>query len=144
MASILFRGDELIGHDQKWQKMAGKKVTDGQTTTELNYLGGYHLHHDACNHWSRQDKSWMVTQWGIRADFKFVPSEWETALLCNDISRWLGSNLESALGYHYFPVTFHITLFTSNGGGLCIAKSLPELILIYTQGNIFQWNCIRN
>ena len=26
-----------------------------------------------------------------------IPSQWETELLCNDISRWLGASLESAL-----------------------------------------------
>ena len=33
-----------------------------------------------------------------RADCRFAPSQWETALLCNDVSRWLGANLQSALG----------------------------------------------
>ena len=33
-----------------------------------------------------------------RTDSRFVPSQWETALLCNDVSHWLGANLESALG----------------------------------------------
>ena len=32
-----------------------------------------------------------------RADSSFVPSQWETALLCNDVSHWLGASLESAL-----------------------------------------------
>ena len=32
-----------------------------------------------------------------RADSRFVPSQWETALLCNDVSHWLGANLELAL-----------------------------------------------
>ena len=31
-----------------------------------------------------------------RADSRFVPSQWETALLCN-VSHWLGASLESAL-----------------------------------------------
>ena len=33
----------------------------------------------------------------FRADSKFVPSQWETALLCNDVSHWLCAGLESAL-----------------------------------------------
>ena len=33
----------------------------------------------------------------IRTDPRFVPSQWERALLCNNISHWLGTNLESAL-----------------------------------------------
>ena len=32
-----------------------------------------------------------------RADSRFVPSQWETALLCNDVSHWLDASLESAL-----------------------------------------------
>ena len=28
-----------------------------------------------------------------RADSRFVTSQWETALLCNDVSHWLGANL---------------------------------------------------
>ena len=34
----------------------------------------------------------------IRADSRFAPRQWETALLCNDVSHWLGANLKSALG----------------------------------------------
>ena len=32
-----------------------------------------------------------------RADSRFVPSPSETVLLCNDVSHWLGANLESTL-----------------------------------------------
>ena len=32
-----------------------------------------------------------------RADSRFAPIKWETALLCNDVSHWLGANLESVL-----------------------------------------------
>ena len=32
-----------------------------------------------------------------RADSRFAPSQWETALLCNDVSHWLGASLESAM-----------------------------------------------
>ena len=32
----------------------------------------------------------------IRAASRFAPSQWETALLCNDVSHWLGASLESA------------------------------------------------
>ena len=30
------------------------------------------------------------------ADYRFAPCQWETALLCNDVSHWLGASLESA------------------------------------------------
>ena len=32
-----------------------------------------------------------------RADPRFAPSQWKTALLCNDVFHWLSANLESAL-----------------------------------------------
>ena len=31
------------------------------------------------------------------ADSRFAPSQWETPLLCNDVSHWLRASLESAL-----------------------------------------------
>ena len=34
----------------------------------------------------------------FRAVSRFVPSPWETALLCNNVSYWLGASLESTLG----------------------------------------------
>ena len=33
----------------------------------------------------------------FRADFRFASSQWETALLCNDVSHWVGANLKPAL-----------------------------------------------
>ena len=39
-----------------------------------------------------------------KADSRFAPSQWETVLLCNDISHWLGPSLESALKSHYNDV----------------------------------------
>ena len=44
-----------------------------------------------------------LIQYWLRADSRFVPSQWETALLCNDVSHWLGTNLESAL---WFKLSF--------------------------------------
>ena len=32
-----------------------------------------------------------------RADCRFASSQWETALLCNDVSHWRGASLESSL-----------------------------------------------
>ena len=36
-----------------------------------------------------------------RADCRIVLSQWETALLCNAVSHWLGANLESSLWYMF-------------------------------------------
>ena len=33
----------------------------------------------------------------FRGDSRFALSQWETVLLCNDVSHWLGASLESAL-----------------------------------------------
>ena len=33
-----------------------------------------------------------------RADSKFASSQWETVLLCNDVSHWLDASLEQATG----------------------------------------------
>ena len=46
-----------------------------------------------------------------RTDSRFAPSQWETALLCNDVSHWLGANLASALYHHggkYGPSPIYI------------------------------------
>ena len=32
----------------------------------------------------------------LRAHSRFAPSQWETVLLCNDLSHWLGASLEPA------------------------------------------------
>ena len=36
-----------------------------------------------------------VSHW-LGAKSRFAPSQWETVLLCNDVTHWLGANLESA------------------------------------------------
>ena len=43
-----------------------------------------------------------------RADSRFAPSQWETALLCNDISHWLGASLESAWMTAWHEDSLHI------------------------------------
>ena len=63
----------------------------------------------------------------IRVDSRFAPSQWEMSLLCNDVSHWLGANLESALSmvkswpvYHHwnrnviiFTKSFYIVILTN-------------------------------
>ena len=46
--------------------------------------------------------TWIVVIDVFRADSRFALSHWATALLCNDVSRWLGANLESALMLYMF------------------------------------------
>ena len=40
----------------------------------------------------------VVGRTRIRAGSRLAPSRWEMALLCNDVSHWLGASLEAALG----------------------------------------------
>ena len=39
----------------------------------------------------------------FRIDSKCTPSQWETALLCNDVLHWLCASLKSALEFHQYP-----------------------------------------
>ena len=45
------------------------------------------------------DQMFCWDMYAIRADSRFAPSQWERALLCNDVSHWLGASLESAPCY---------------------------------------------
>ena len=53
----------------------------------LEYIACYECHLDLV----------VLYQMPLRADSRFVPSQWETTLLCNDISHWLGASLKSGL-----------------------------------------------
>ena len=46
--------------------------------------------------WVSNDSNWGLSS-DVRDDSRFVPSQWETAILCSDVSHWLGTSLESAL-----------------------------------------------
>ena len=56
---------------------------------------------------------WLLGTWvacllgTCKADSMFAPSQWETALLCNDVPHWLGASLESAL-YFVSVRTMHV------------------------------------
>ena len=39
----------------------------------------------------------LISKYCNRADSRFAPSQCETALLCNDVSHWLGASLESTM-----------------------------------------------
>ena len=46
---------------------------------------------------AKKHYQFAIFYWCVRADSKCAPSQWETALLCNDVSHWLGASLESAM-----------------------------------------------
>ena len=71
---------------------------------------------------SRKEREILISH---RADSLFTPIQWETALLCNDVSDWLDARLESAL---YQP---HIDVL-----------SLPDMVLLLGLGKcIFCKEC---
>ena len=59
----------------------------------------------------------------VRADCRFVPSQWETSLQSNAVSHCLGANLESALYGQY----------------ITIACNVSEQCFVVLTNLIFQW-----
>ena len=89
----------LINHPYKPQGPYGGG--DHQLVLEANHMTGTWQGHD-----SKHVDTFVMTCFRcekmiLRADSRFAPSQWETALLCNDISHWLGANLESVLDTWY-------------------------------------------
>ena len=44
-----------------------------------------------------------------KADTRFAPIQWETTLLCNDVSHWLCASVESALLYYKRQMFYMLT-----------------------------------
>ena len=77
-----------MGHDLSQSLLANQSLHLGgiwEPPTTIP-LPTQQLHHE-----------WAPTH---RVDSRFAPSQWESALLCNDISHWLGASLISALYKH--------------------------------------------
>ena len=80
-----------------------------------------------------------------RADSRFAPSQWETALLCNNVSHWLGASLESAwiCAFLRYPYTQLRKLNTLRPGqnGLCFANAFQ---IYFHAWNVLylNWNVI--
>ena len=74
-----------------------------------------------------------------RADSSFAPSQWEAAILCNDVfSHWLSTRLESAL--HIFEgcqtnnITITILRFSVNATNDCVMKKYHIRLCITDYG----------
>ena len=71
--------------------------------------------HNGRQHWHATPFSSVV--WSIshihRADSRLAPSQWETSLLCNDVSHWLGANLCIPLP---LADSFHMNILTPQAG----------------------------
>ena len=78
MSCILHVVQDLTSHQLHifQVKLLSRKSSQGKAKRDVQYI------------------SWFIH---TRADSRFAPSQWETALLCNDVSHWLGASLESAL-----------------------------------------------
>ena len=78
----------LAGFTQQWCDWASQLAGD------IPYLTGNNVLKSGA-----QICGWkfFIELYWLKVDSRFAPSRWETALLCNDGSHWLGGNLESAL-----------------------------------------------
>ena len=97
------RGQRFRFMTSSWIKSISAKPrqTETQSATICIFLGMYHI---------------ML----IRADSRFAPSQWETALLCNDVSHWLGANLGSSL---------YMLLFISTNYFVCCINKTDRISL---------------
>ena len=73
---------------------------------------------------SHEPKTNSTSYSPYRADSRFAPSQWETALLCNDVSHWLITSLESALPYLWslHPLMLPITYCSLGDVALILIK----------------------
>ena len=69
----------------------------------------------------------LVTAWYwlFRSDSRFVPSQWETSLLCIDDCHWLGVHLESAL------LLLHQSKWTCYTNPTIHQSNIPQWIIFH-------------
>ena len=71
----------VISPGKAWS-LTARSLHLQQCWLTINVILGFFLHSHKTN---------------FRADSRFAPSQWEAALLCNNVSHWLSASLESAL-----------------------------------------------
>ena len=73
------------------------------------------------------------------ADTRFAPSQWETALLCNDVSHWLGASLISALSIYPDKAWSVITRKAKYQLEFYLRKDIPSVAprMCYIRASIF-------
>ena len=76
-----------------------KQITSAMRAAGYKDTGWVNLNHD---HLQTADDDVSIRVNGkyiryYRADSRFAPSQWETVLLCNDVSHWLGACPKSTL-----------------------------------------------
>ena len=93
--------------------------------------------------WKKNQENLPHSYFNNRADSRFAPSLRETTLLCNDISHWLGTSLESALNNSSAIDRSHVTtaiwwpLGVAVVSVTCMRVRWVSHTRKYTQWNIF-------
>ena len=68
-----------------------------------------------------------------RAGSRFAPSQWGTSFFCNDVSHWLGANLESALQCIFHRLASYLQMSRSDSKGWTGASLLvPAMAARFT------------
>ena len=76
---------------------------------------------------SSRAKNWYgKAQWCSRADSKFAPSQWDTALFCNNVSHWMGTSQKS-------------TLYTEWCNLLILRHSERNIVEIVLEKSFYSW-----
>ena len=74
-----------------------------------------------------------------RADSRFAPCQWETALLCNDVSHWLGASLRSALQMSNYPLPCTLVYWWAQTGSL---QTTAMSTLVNTSCHVALYVCL--
>ena len=110
----------------------------------LRYVPHCLTHHKITYWWHQHYKLWKSNNavYSIRADSRLAPSQWETLLLSNAVSHWLGANLESALQHIGNVTVVAVWCWKSINHSFHInSMSLGDLALILNVqfSNVLQW-----
>ena len=76
-----------------------------------------------------------------RVDSRFAPSQWEMALLCNNLSHWLGVSLESAMyAYIEYALGFVVLSFVVSIIHVSVLGGFKWFIYPYSL-RLLYWHC---
>ena len=89
----------------------------------------------------RRLQFWRVTpSLLLRTDSRFANSQWETALLCNDVSHWLGESLESVLLLLLPCIRIEYYAASCNAASLYLLKSyIPRKQYVVNKTFVWEW-----
>ena len=80
-----------------------------------------------------------------RVDSRFAPSQWETALLCNNVAYWLGANLESSWVYIFSYITQPLWDNSWWPQYICVHKPNHHCLMTSSNGYFphYYWSFVR-